>query len=332
MYKRFSLSDLGQIQNNLIPHFYDLLKKERLQSANEFFKIAFKEGNHLYYFNRGDIAFRVSYDPEWDLLFLHDEIDKIEIVLPFAERAKIQNLLKNYIVKKERQIGQKTIEEILMEEFKAGAYTQILGKNYLVYDIETTVIDDLRSAEFLIGYSMEPQASKMEYTAIMKEDLKAFVDKMLNFDGYIVGFNQIWFDNPVVCYNLWYSEQEIKILNQKSIDLYVFINTLTKKRIGLNRLTEALVGISKTLESGAQGEVLRNRYQETWEQKYLDELKKYCKNDVRMTALLMIYLLHFKKVFVEGEEYAYSLEEFVQLSNNQLEEKDPSEFENQAIF
>ena len=42
----------------------------------------------------------------------------------------------------------------------------------------------------------------MEYTAIMKEDLKAFVDKMLNFDGYIVGFNQIWFDNPVVCYNL----------------------------------------------------------------------------------------------------------------------------------
>lgn len=135
-------------------------------------------------------------------MLLHDEIDKIEIVLPFAERAKIQNLLKNYIVKKERQLGQKTIEEILMEEFKAGAYTQILGKNYLVYDIETTVIDDLRSAEFLIGYSMEPQASKMEYTAIMKEDLKTFVDKMLNFDGYIVGFNQIWFDNPVVCYNL----------------------------------------------------------------------------------------------------------------------------------
>jgi hypothetical protein len=42
----------------------------------------------------------------------------------------------------------------------------------------------------------------MEYRAIMKENLKDFVDEMLLFDGYIVGFNQIRFDNPVSARNV----------------------------------------------------------------------------------------------------------------------------------
>ena len=65
----------------------------------------------------------------------------------------------------------------------------------------------------------------------MQDDLKAFVDEMLAFDGYIVGFNQIWFDNPVSARNVGYGDREIEILNQKSIDLYVFFQTLTKRRI-----------------------------------------------------------------------------------------------------
>ncbi|MDR2540322.1 MAG: hypothetical protein LBD11_00665 [Candidatus Peribacteria bacterium] len=76
---------------------------------------------------------------------------------------------------------------------------------------------------------------------------------MLNFDGYIVGFNQIYFDNPVSVYNANLDEvattEAIKKLNEKSIDLYMFVRTLTGRRnLGLNRLATDLVGESKNLE------------------------------------------------------------------------------------
>lgn len=330
MYKRFSLKDLTTIQNNFIPHFYSIIKKERCQVPNEFFKICFREGNDLYYFYRWDVSFRVS--KQGDMLVLADEVEKIEVVLPFEEKGGLNSLVMKYIGKKERQIWQKTIEQILLDEFKTGQYSKILDKPYLVYDIETTTIDDLRSAKFLLAYAMYPNGDKMEYDCIMQEDLKGFVDKMLAFDGYIVGFNQIWFDNPVSVWNAGYGDREIEILNQKSIDLYVFFQKLTKRRIGLNKLSEALVGVQKTLSSWAEGEVLWNKYQETGDKKFLEEFKKYCKNDVRMTALVMFYFLHFKKLFIEGEEFDFTIEEFVQKSNHNLPEEETPTIQNQSIF
>lgn len=330
MYKRFSLKDLTTIQNNFIPHFYSIIKKERCQVPNEFFKICFREGNDLYYFYRWDVSFRVS--KQGDMLVLADEVEKIEVVLPFEEKGGLNSLVMKYIGKKERQIWQKTIEQILLDEFKTGQYSKILDKPYLVYDIETTTIDDLRSAKFLLAYAMYPNGDKMDYDCIMQEDLKGFVDKMLAFDGYIVGFNQIWFDNPVSVWNAGYGDREIEILNQKSIDLYVFFQKLTKRRIGLNKLSEALVGVQKTLSSWAEGEVLWNKYQETGDKKFLEEFKKYCKNDVRMTALVMFYFLHFKKLFIEGEEFDFTIEEFVQKSNHNLPEEETPTIQNQSIF
>ena len=150
-----------------------------------------------------------------------------------------------------------------MDEFKTGKYSTILGKPYLVYDIETTVVDDLKSAKYLLGYAMHPKGDRMEYECVMQEDLKDFVERMLAFDGYIIGFNQIWFDNPVSIYNVGYGQAEIDELNRKSIDLYLFFLHLTKKRIGLNKLSEALIGVTKTLSSGAEGEVLWKQYQES---------------------------------------------------------------------
>lgn len=42
----------------------------------------------------------------------------------------------------------------------------------------------------------------MSYKYIDPSKLKEFVEYMVNFDGYIVGFNNIAFDNPVCIYNL----------------------------------------------------------------------------------------------------------------------------------
>ena len=75
-----------------------------------------------------------------------------------------------------------------MEEFKTGIFSELLGKPYLVYDIETSLIGSrLEDVEFYIGHSMEEDGSgKMIDNYILPENLKDFVEKMLNFDGYII--------------------------------------------------------------------------------------------------------------------------------------------------
>jgi hypothetical protein len=156
----------------------------------------------------------------------------------------------------------------------------------------------------------------MEYEYISQDNLADFVQKMIDFDWHIVWYNNIWFDNPVCVYNCGWTQAHLDEINKKTIDLYVFLNKLTGKRLWLNKVATALVGIQKTLESGAEWETLWKKYQETGETKYLEEFKIYCKNDVRMTALLMLYLLHFKKVFIEWEEKSFDEEDFLNLSNS----------------
>ena len=315
MYKRFSLEELSTIQNNFIPHLYKYIQQERCQGVNDFFKFAFREGNEVFYFERGNVAFKVAL--ENNTFSLTDEVDKIQVQIPADHKWGLNDLVKKFVIKKQRQIWQKSIEQILMEAFKSGGFSHILGKKYLVYDIETSMIGDrLEDTEFYIGYSMEElNDGSMHYECILKENLNEFVEKMLTFDGYIVGFNQIWFDNPVSVYNAGGSQTDIDALNAKSIDLYVFIQQMTKKRIGLNKLSEALIGISKTLESGADVETMRNQRKQTGEEDILNEIKKYCKNDVRMTALLFMYFLYFKKIYIDEQEYLYDIPTFIEYAN-----------------
>ena len=332
MYKRFSIKDLTTIHNDFIPHLYALIKRERCQWANDFFKLCFHDGSDVYYFSRWDICFRIS--KRNNELHLADEIDKIEVVLPFDQKSAIQSLIIKYVSKKERQFGQKTIEQILMDEFKTGKYSTINWKPYVVYDIETTVVDDLKAAEFLLAYAMYPNGEKMDYRAIMRENLRDFVDEMLAFDWYIVWFNSIWFDNPISVRNAWYWDKEIEILNQKSIDLYVFFQKLTKKRIWLNKLSDALVWVQKTLTSWAEWEVLWNEYMKTWDVSFLEGFKKYCKNDVRLTALVMFYFLHYQKIFIDDEEFVFTMDDFMKKSNYLYEDEDnnPAKVKEQTIF
>ncbi len=99
-------------------------------------------------------------------------------------------------------------------------------------------------------------------------------------------------------------------------------------------MSEALIWIQKTLESWAEWEILWKKYQETWDVKYLEEFKKYCKNDVRMTAFVLLYLLHFKKIFIEWEEIKFTIEDFVRLAKpkSDIENEDNNKFSNQSIF
>ncbi|MDR0651003.1 MAG: ribonuclease H-like domain-containing protein [Candidatus Peribacteria bacterium] len=326
---------MTSIQNEFIPHLYKIIQQEKCQGINDFFKVAFREGNELFYFERNIITFKISLKEK----FLHfmDEIEKIEVEISIDQKGGLQDILKRYLAKRQRQSGQKSIEQILMESFKEGGVSQLLGKKYLVYDIETSLIGDrLEEVAYYLGYSLEEVdqegGRKMDYTCIMKEDLPAFVEKMLNFDGYIVGFNQIWFDNPVCIYNVGGTSEEIKKLNEKSIDLYVFIQQMTGKRIGLNKISESLIGISKNLEGGgASVESLWKEWTSTHNDRLFKKLQEYCKNDVRMTALLFLYLLHFQKLYIDGKEYTYDIPTLLQYAQT-LEKKSPSSTQHQSLL
>jgi len=249
-----------------------------------------------------------------------DEKEKIQVILDEQGKRDFQNMVKNYILKKEKIIWQKYIEQILLDEFHTGNYSTIWWKNYMVYDIETdTNIQNLKETKFLLAYAMYPTTgNKMTYEYIDQEWLKAFVQKMLDFDWYIVWFNSIAFDNMVSVYNVWGSDEDIKKINEKSIDLFLFVREMTGKRLGLNKIAEALVNISKTLGSWAEWEILYKKYIEENDLDALEEFKKYCKNDVRMTMLVFLYFMHFKKLFIEWEEINFTLEDLVNKSRQEV--------------
>jgi len=334
MYKKFSIEEIKNIKNNFIPHLYSIVKKEKCQWVNDLVKHIFKEWNSVYFFEKWSPFFRITINN--DILEFTDEVERIQLFIPMNEKSKIQDLLKTYIIKKERQIGQKTIEQILYDEFKTWDYNSILDKPYIVFDIETTMWagNNLDSYKFLLAYAMRPWEEKMDYHYIDIDNLNDFTKTLIEFDGYIIWFNNFSFDNPITVKQWWFSTEELEIVNKKSLDIFQFIRNISWKRIWLNKLSETLIWIQKTLESGAEWEVLRKQYQETWDKKFLEEFKKYCKNDVRMTTFVLLYLLHFKKIFIEWEEIVFSIDDFVKLAKPKwdIEHDDNEKFSNQSIF
>ncbi|MFZ2150737.1 MAG: ribonuclease H-like domain-containing protein [Candidatus Absconditicoccaceae bacterium] len=332
MYKRFGLNDIKNIQNDFLQHFLNIIKKEKNLNLGDFLKRIFKQGDDIYYFERGEPIFRVSQNQ--GQLILIDEKDRIELKLSNEDKSELNNMLKIAITKKHKNGSQKSIESILLEEFRNGKYGEIFGKPYIVYDIETTSdTNDVKQFKFLIGYCMQPQKDNtMSYEYIDKEHLGKFVKRLLEFDGYIVGFNNIGFDNPVCIYNVGLGQQEIDILNSKTIDIFMFIRNLTGKRLKLNKVSETFIGSGKTVESGLEAEKLWKQYEETGDKKYLEEYKKYCKNDVRITALSLLYLLHFKKIFIEGDEILFETKDIIDKSKFRGEEIRTNNTQNQSIF
>lgn len=336
MYKKFTLEELSTIQNNLIPHLYTIIQREKCQWVNDFFKIiAFREWNEVLYFDRWSPLMKTELIK--DMIHITDEVDKIQIQVPFNNKSKLDQLVKSYISKNKKQSWQKTIEQILMDSFVEWGFYSILGKPYLVYDIETSLISWEVSSknfpEYYIWYSMEESEPwKMKYECIMKEDLNDFVQKMLDFDWYIIWFNQIYFDNPVCIYNAWLTDAELEKLNEKSLDLYVFFHQLTGKRMWLNRISDALIWLKKTLDSWADVEHLRKERQSSNDNKILKKIQEYCKNDVRMTALVLLYLLHFQKVDMDNEDYVFDIQKFIELSKPIAKKQSASTVSNTSLF
>ena len=335
MYKKFTMEELTTIQNNLIPHLYTVIQREKCQWVNDFFKIVFRNWHEVMYFDRGNPLLNIQHiDND---IYITDEVDNIQIQIPADDKSSLNRLMIRYISKKQRQIWQRTIEQILMDTFVEWKFYSALWKPYIVYDIETALIswevNEKNFPEYYLWFSMEEvEAGKMEYSCIMMENLKDFVQKLIDFDGYIIWYNQIYFDNPVSVYNVWLTNSEVKILNEKSLDLYVFFQQLTWRRMWLNKVSDSLVWVSKTLDSWADVESLWKQRKETDDKKILKKIQEYCKNDVRMTALVLMYLLHFKKVDIDNEEYTFDIDKFLELSRPMEKKTDVTNAVNWSLF
>lgn len=329
------MEELTTIQNNLIPHLYTVIQREKCQWVNDFFKMVFHNWHEVMYFDRGNPLLNIQLiDND---IHITDEVDNIQIQIPANDKSALNRLMIRYISKKQRQVWQRTIEQILMDTFVEWNFYSVLWKPYIVYDIETALIswevNEENFPEYYLWFSMEEvEAGKMEYSCIMMEDLKEFVQKLIDFDGYIIWYNQIYFDNPVSVYNVWLTNEEVKILNDKSLDLYVFFQQLTWRRMWLNRVSDSLVWVSKTLDSWADVESLWKQWKETNDKKILKKIQEYCKNDVRMTALVLMYLLHFKKVDLEDGEYTFDIDKFLELSHPMEKRADVNNAVNWSLF
>jgi len=335
MYKKFTMDELTTIQNNLIPHLYTVIQREKCQWVNDFFKVVFRNWHEVMYFDRGNPLLNIQLVGKD--IYITDEVDSIQIQIPADDKSSLNRIMIRYISKKQRQVWQRTIEQILMDTFVEWKFYSILWKPYIVYDIETALIswevNEKNFPEYYLWFSMEEvEAGKMEYSCIMMEDLKEFVQKLINFDWYIIWYNQIYFDNPVSVYNAWLTNDEVKILNEKSLDLYVFFQQLTGRRMWLNKVSDSLVWVSKTLDSWADVESLWKERKEKDDKKILKKIQEYCKNDVRMTALVLMYLLHFQKVDLEDWEYTFDIDRFLELSRPMEKKTDVTNAVNWSLF
>ena len=82
----------------------------------------------------------------------------------------------------------------------------------------------------------------------------------------------------------------------------------------LNKISDSLVGVKKTLDSWADVENLWKEWKSSDDNKILKKIQEYCKNDVRMTALVLLYLLHFKKVDLDNEDFVFDIDKLIELS------------------
>ncbi len=307
MHKRLSLLQVLGIQTSFFQRIQSIMKTERCPLFKQLLKTVTKDGNEIYYLREWNGYFRIVKKDEENYTLI-DEVEKIEIPLSQADINEIHNLLKWDKKVQKLMKDNKSIRNTLEEEFSKDQRRTFLEKPYIVYDIETIwTTNDLKSHEFTVWYMLDSTTGAYRY--ISKEGARRFADFLLEYEWRIVGFNQLGFDNFVLLNNVWYGEKELAILNEKSIDIFYFIWNRLKRKIWLNKLSEALVGIKKTLSDGLEWSKLYKEYVATGDEKLLSTVKGYCKNDVKMTLLVFLYLIKYQKLLLDGAEVEFNDEE-----------------------
>lgn len=335
MYKRFTIEELTKTQTHFFDHLKDIYTARQFPYFKGFLHETMKDSDRVYFFKSNRPLFRIQRMQDETYRFV-DEQEKIEVYADMQEVITLHDLFKHTGKLKAIKKDNKTVLNQLMHDFQQGQWNRIHDKPYIVYDIETTFDGEgIKNQHFEMAYSIdsdEDNSEKMQYRYIDRTSMQKYCDYLLTYPGWIIGYNQIGFDNPVLIHNVWYGQAELDILNQKSLDPFLFLKKVLKRRIGLSKVAQSLISAGKTLTSWQEGEALLKEYKKTWEKKLLTKVKKYCKNDVHITLWVVLALLTQQKIYLEDKEYSFTLDDIVSWWSYAQAEKEVVSAETTKLF
>ncbi len=122
-----------------------------------------------------------------------------------------------------------------------------------------------------------------KYYFFFEEDMEA-LENLLSQAEYIIGFNTLGFDLPVLQQYM----KTLQLANKKQIDMMLELENILGYKVGLQAVAKGTLNMGK-LSSGLEAIKM-------WEEDRIDELKKYCQEDVRLTKEIYEYGLNNKKV------------------------------------
>ncbi len=152
---------------------------------------------------------------------------------------------------------------------------------YLIFDLETqNTFHDVGSNDSVdldISVGSFYDSETETYTTVTVNEL-ASVWPLIEKADALVGYNSNHFDIPLL--NKYYPGD---LLSIKSIDLLEEIRKSLGRRLRLDSVAEATVGSNK---SGHGLQAVR-----WWHEGKIDEIKKYCEQDVKITKKVFDYAL-----------------------------------------
>jgi len=162
---------------------------------------------------------------------------------------------------------------------------------YIIFDLETQNIfsdvgsNDSKDLDISVGTFYDSQTNKYHTVTIDELDT---IWPLLEHADALVGYNSNHFDIPLL--NKYYPGDLTQI---KSIDLLESIKASLGRRLRLDSVAEATVGAKKSAH-GLQAV-------RWWREGKIDEIKKYCEQDVKVTKKIFDYALkHGHVKFKDG--------------------------------
>ncbi len=157
---------------------------------------------------------------------------------------------------------------------------------YVVFDLETqNIFSDIESsnpADLDISVACAYDSGTDTYTVATHDELQKLWPIFEEAD-VLVGYNSNHFDIPLL--NKYYPGDLTQI---KSIDLLEDIRLSLGKRIRLDSVAQATIGAKKSA-NGLQAV-------KWWREGDIESIKKYCKQDVKVTKEIFEFALENKKV------------------------------------
>ncbi len=158
---------------------------------------------------------------------------------------------------------------------------------YVVFDLETQSTfeeagtNDPAGLEISVACAYDSNTDS--YTTVVVDELNKLWP-IFEQAEVLVGYNSDHFDIPLL--NKYYPGDLSHI---KSIDLLADIRTSLGRRLRLDSVAQATIGAKKSA-NGLQAI-------KWWREGNIEDIKKYCKQDVKVTKQLFEYAREHKKVY-----------------------------------